>query len=146
LHPSFKDLAAELANKDIHPSIQRIKIFEYLIKNPCHPTVDQVYKDLHIEIPTLSKTTVYNTMKLFVETGLVKILTIEENEIRYDIITETHGHFKCEECGAIYNFKLDIDSIAIEELSGFRVSNKNVYFEGVCPKCLLNINKNDRKE
>lgn len=146
MNPLFKDITTELVSKNLRPSIQRIKVLEYLIKNQCHPTVEQIFKDLQREIPTLSKTTIYNTLNLFLETGLVKVLTIEDNETRYDIITETHGHFKCGECGAISNFDIDIDSIETEELIGFKVVDKNVYFKGICPKCLLNINNNDRKE
>lgn len=146
MNPIFKDITTELINKNLRPSIQRIKVLEYLIKNQCHPTVEQIFKDLQREIPTLSKTTIYNTLNLFLEAGLVKVLTIEDNEVRYDIITETHGHFKCGECGSIYNFDIDIDSIDTAELIGFKVVDKNVYFKGICPKCLLNINNNDRKE
>ena len=142
----FKDLSTELITKNIRPSFQRLKVLEYLINNPCHPTVDQIYKDLQSEIPTLSKTTIYNTLDLFQKADLVQVLTIEDNETRYDIITKTHGHFKCEKCGAISNFAVDIDSLIPEELTGFKVMNKNVYFKGVCPKCLSNINNNERKE
>lgn len=142
----FKDLSAELIAKKIRPSFQRLKVLEYLIKNPCHPTVDQIYKDLQGEIPTLSKTTIYNNLDLFHEAGLVKVLTIEDNETRYDIITKNHGHFKCEKCGVISNFTVDIDSLTPEELTGFRVRDKNVYFKGICRECLSNINNNDRRE
>ncbi len=142
----FKDLSTELITKNIRPSFQRLKVLEYLIKNPCHPTVDQIYKDLQSEIPTLSKTTIYNTLDLFQKANLVQVLTIEDNETRYDIITKTHGHFKCEKCGVISNFTVDIDSFIPEELTGFKVMDKNVYFKGVCLKCLLNINNNERKE
>ncbi len=140
---SFEDLPTELKNRNIRPSHQRIKVLEYLIKNQCHPAVDQIYKDLKSEIFTLSKATIYNTLNLFLETGLVRVLAIEENETRFDIITENHGHFKCVECGEIFNFNLDIDSKVSEELTGFKVNDKNVYFKGFCPKCLLNINQND---
>ena len=146
MNPSHKDLSAKLVNKNIRPSIRRIRVLEYLMKNPCHPNVEQIFKELQSEIPTLSKTTIYNTLNIFLEAGLVKALTIEDNETRYDIIIEQHGHFKCEACGIVSNFNLDIDSITTEELSGFKVTDKNVYFKGVCPKCLLNINRNHRKE
>ena len=137
---SFADLPAELKNRNIRPSHQRIKVLEYLIKNQGHPTVDQIYKDLQSEISTLSKATIYNTLNLFLEVGLVRVLTIEESETRFDIITEDHGHLKCEKCGTIFNFNVDIDSIITEPLTGFKVIEKNVYFKGVCPKCLFNIN------
>ena len=56
-----------LVKYGIHPSVQRIAIMDYLIKHRTHPTVDEVYTALSDEIPTLSKTTVYNTLKLFAE-------------------------------------------------------------------------------
>ncbi len=146
MKPLFKKLSAELVNRNIRASMQRIKVLEYLIKNTCHPTVNQIFEALKDEIPTLSKTTIYNILNLFVKTGLVKLLTIEDNNARYDIITKTHGHFKCEECSGISDFNMDIDSIAAEGLNGFKVIDKNVYFKGVCPKCLLDANHNDRKE
>ncbi len=142
----FEDIPTKLAGSNIRPSIQRIKVLEYLIKHQCHPTVEQIYQDLLIEIPTLSKSTVYNTLKLLHDSGLIRILSMEGNESRYDSVTKNHGHFICDECGAIYNFNIDIDSLETEELTGFIVNDKSVCLKGVCPKCLLNINLNYRKE
>ena len=61
------DIGNYLKDHDIKPSYQRMKIFQYLLDNHVHPTVDTIYKALCPEIPTLSKTTVYNTLNLFVE-------------------------------------------------------------------------------
>ena len=69
-----------LKKHDIKPSFQRMRIFEYLLMHPVHPTVDEIYKSLVTEIPTLSKTTVYNTLDLFIEKRIVQMITIEENE------------------------------------------------------------------
>ena len=139
----LKDLSAELKNRKIHPSYQRIKVLEYLNKNQCHPTVDQIFKDLKSEIPTLSKSTIYNTLNLFLKSRLIREINIEDNEIRYDIITKNHGHFKCENCGKIFNFSIDFNSFKTKELSGFKITDKNLYFKGICPNCLSNINNND---
>ncbi len=142
----FKSIADTLKENKIRPSFQRIKVLEYLINNQHHPNVDQIYKDLQSEVPTLSKATIYNTLNLFVKAGLVKVLTIEDKETRYDIVTETHGHFKCEKCGTIYNFEVDPELLASDDLVGFKVVDKNVYFKGICLKCLLDINNENRKE
>lgn len=122
----FENPSTELLNRNIRHSYQRIKVLEYLIKNQCHPTVDQVFRDLQSEIPTLSKSTIYNTLYLFLEAGLIRVITIEDNETHYDIITETHGHFKCQKCGAISNFDIDIDALATGNMIGFKVIEKNV--------------------
>lgn len=111
---------------------------KYLCENLNHPTVDQIYVGLLKEVPNLSKTTVYSTLRIFMDAGLVKVINIEDNETRYDIITETHGHFKCENCGTILNFHVDIDKFTADELHGFKIVDKNVYFKGFCTECLAN--------
>lgn len=141
MEPSFTEIAAELARKNIRSSHQRIKVLEYLIKNRCHPTADQIYNALHQEIPSLSRTTIYNTLSTFQEANLVRVITIEDNEVRYDIMIENHGHFKCESCGTIYNFTVDVDSLTSKDLNNFQIKDKNVYFKGICPRCLSKTNE-----
>ncbi len=143
---SNKEFKAELIKRNIRPSYQRIKVFEYLYINKGHPNAEEIYKELSKEIPTLSKSTIYNTLNSFLEAGMVKMINIEENETRYDIMIETHGHFKCSECNNITNFEIDVDALTVDELNGFRVTDKNIYFKGVCLKCLLNINMRKEKE
>jgi Fe2+ or Zn2+ uptake regulation protein len=135
VEPSFTELSAELARRSIRPSHQRIKILEYLFQNRIHPTVDQIYHALHAEIQFLSRTTVYNTLNAFQKAGLVRVLSIEDNETRYDVMMEDHGHFKCERCGTITNFAIDIDAIPQDDLKGFQINDRNVYFKGICPVC-----------
>lgn len=142
MKPTFEELSNELKKKKIRLSHQRLKVLEYLTLNRCHPTVDQIYVDLQKEVPTLSKTTIYNTLSTLVESGLVRVVTIEDNETRYDIEVNNHGHFKCESCGAIYNFNIDIDSLTSSDLKNFKINDKNVYFKGICPRCLSNIKEN----
>lgn len=132
----FQDLTTLLVQNDIRPSYQRIKIFEYLHNQQVHPTADDIYHALISEIPTLSKSTVYNTLDLFIKNNLVRLLSIEDTEARFDIITNNHGHFKCVSCGEIYNFDIDIDNITIKELDGFSIADKNIFFKGTCNKCL----------
>ncbi len=146
MKPSFDKLKEELRLRNIHLSHQRLKVLNYLTLNHCHPTVDQIFTDLLQEIPTLSKTTVYNTLRILVEAGFVRVITIEDNETRYDIEIENHGHFKCESCGTIYNFEIDINSLASKDLTDFKTNDKNVYFKGICPRCLSNIIKQVKEE
>ena len=125
----------ELQQRNIAPSYQRIMIFKYLTENQNHPTVEQIYGALRASMPTLSKATVYNTLNLFIESGLVRVLSIEDNETRYDVMVQNHGHFKCSYCGNIINFAVNIDRFMTEDLQGFQITQKNVYFYGICPNC-----------
>lgn len=133
---TFEDLSLELKSKNIRLSHQRLKVLEYVTNHRTHPTVDQIFNDLQKEVPTLSKTTVYNTLSTLIEAGLVKLITIEDNETRYDIDTENHGHFKCESCGKIFDFDININSLETEELNNFKIINRDVYFKGTCPNCI----------
>jgi len=139
---SFEGLSDLLKKSKIRPSHQRLKILEYLINNQCHPTVDQIFNDLNKDIPTLSKSTVYNTLNSLLEVHLVRVINIEDNETRYDINTKDHGHFKCESCGNIYDFNIDMNGFSTDELNGFEINDKSVYFKGTCTGCLFNKNIN----
>jgi Fur family peroxide stress response transcriptional regulator len=142
MKPSFEELKQELNKINIKLSHQRLKILEFLSQNQCHPTVDQIFTALQKDIPTLSKTTVYNTLRTLIEAGLVRAITIEDHETRYDIITEDHGHFKCESCGDIYDFTIDMDSLTSNDLNNFKILDKNVYFKGYCPRCFQKTEEN----
>lgn len=67
-----------LLDHNIKPSVQRIAIMQYLMEYPVHPSADDIYTALSPSMPTLSKTTVYNTLKLFSEQGAAQMLTIDE--------------------------------------------------------------------
>ncbi|HHW49163.1 MAG TPA: transcriptional repressor [Clostridiaceae bacterium] len=136
MRAKMEDITNKLKSNNIRLSHQRLKVLEYLDHNRIHPTVEQIYEGLHDEIPTLSKTTIYNTLNALTESGLVKVLTIEDNETRYDIRTDAHGHFKCTACGEIYDFEVNMDSLEIQGLNGFRVYSRDMYFSGICPKCM----------
>lgn len=137
---TFENLLEQLKIKNIRLSHQRLKVLEFLVNNRIHPTVDQIFAQLRKEIPTLSKTTIYNTLDALVEAGLVKVITIEDNETRYDIDTKNHGHFKCESCGTIYDFNININSLETKDLKGFKIYSKEVYFKGICEDC---VNQNE---
>lgn len=124
-----------LQKHNIKPSYPRIKVMEYLIRMQDHPTVDRIYNELAKEMPTLSKTTVYNTLNLFIDSNVARLVAIEDNETRYDADTSDHGHFKCLECGKIYDFDIKVDAVE-EGLSQFRIKEKNLYYKGICPICI----------
>ncbi len=145
MKPLLEKIKQELKLKNISLSHQRLMVLEYLTQNnQCHPTVEQIFTGLQKDIPTLSKTTVYNTLRILAEAGLVRVITIEDNETRYDVNTQNHGHFKCESCGKINDFYIDIDSLACEELGNYQINDKDVYFKGICQSCLVNIEKSNR--
>lgn len=131
----------ELKKRNLRFSEERLKILKYLVGDRSHATADQIYRALHTDLPTLSKTTVYNTLKALLRAGMIREIEIDDHETRYDIIIENHGHFKCESCGTIYDFSINIDSLTSGDLNNFKINDRNVYFKGICPGCLSNINE-----
>lgn len=124
-----------LMKEGINPSYQRLKIFEYLQKNKVHPTVDTIYSDLCTHIPTLSKTTIYNTLNLFEQRDIIRSLTIEKNELRYECDLRPHAHFKCSQCGKIYDIWKELPRITEGSVEGHVIAEQQIYLKGVCKNC-----------
>ena len=131
----FEELRNFLIGNEIQPSYHRLKILEFLVTNHVHPTVDTIFKNISKGIPTLSKTTIYNTLNLFIEKEITKPLTIEENEVRYDIKTHNHAHFKCINCGEIEDIEIQKEGICINGLDSKLIQEYHVYLKGLCEKC-----------
>jgi Fur family ferric uptake transcriptional regulator/Fur family peroxide stress response transcriptional regulator len=121
-----------LREAGVKPSLQRMAIMKYLVNHAIHPTVDTIYSELAPEIPTLSKTTVYNTLKLLEDTGAIQSITIDEKNVRYDADISNHAHFKCKKCGKIIDLALDFIPPKIEKL---QINEYQVYYKGLCEDC-----------
>lgn len=129
------NISAYLKTNGIKPSYQRIKIYEYLMRTKEHPSVDTIYRALVPAIPTLSKTTVYNTLDLFVEHHIAFLISIEENEARYDADTSLHGHFRCISCQRVIDFDVEQENINFEGPPGSEIQEKHVFYKGLCEHC-----------
>ncbi len=123
-----------LEEHDIKPSYQRMQVLEYLINNESHPTADTIFTDIHAKSPVISKATVYNTLNLFAQKGLVSTMMTDKLEVRYDILTEQHGHFVCKECGRVYNFEHHYPNEYVG-LDDFDIQKEEIVLKGVCKNC-----------
>ena len=129
-------IAEQLSNSGIKPSFARMHIFNYIKTSKNHPTVDIIYNDLVDILPTLSKTTVYNTLNVLMEANLVKSLNLYENEKRYDIINDNHSHFLCEKCHNIYDIPYEDSNLLPEAYENFKIKEKQILLKGICESCL----------
>ena len=119
-------------------TIQRQIIFEALQQFETHPTVEEVYQKVHQSYPTISKVTVYRNLRLLAENGLVKKVMLPEDMERYDKRTDRHYHFKCRNCGALYDIDVDFPENmdeAVRSKYGFEVDEHDVVFNGLCSEC-----------
>lgn len=129
-----------LENNGIKPSAQRLAIMQYLLDHKTHPTVDEIYNALSPSMPTLSRTTVYNTLKLFVENKVALMLGIEEKTTHFDGDTSLHAHFQCLECGAIYDIFVNdlpqLNNVDVPQIGNLQIKETEVYYKGYCNNCL----------
>src|SRR4030042_1757271 len=128
---------AGLKDKGILLTIQRSAILEFLQGNTHHPTADEIYQSLRGMYPALSRATVYNTLDLFKQHGLVHEVTIERNKAHYDYNTEPHHHFLCRHCGGIYD--VGVEGVSLERggwLDGHKIEEARLYLSGICSACL----------
>lgn len=128
-----------LLKYNIKPSMQRIAIMEYLMEHHTHPSADEIYTALSHSMPTLSKTTVYNTLKLFSEQGAALMLTIDDRNANFDADTSPHAHFFCKECGKIYDLAYPKEAIGREgdsRIDGHETKEMHCYYKGICKNCL----------
>lgn len=129
----------KLVEKGIHLSQQRIAIMDYLLKHKTHPTAEDIYRDLSPSMPSLSRTTVYNTLKLFSDHEAVLVLNIDDRNARFDGYTHHHAHFMCSNCEQLYDVPIPDHQVAIVRanpgLDGFRVRSVQIDYHGLCPRC-----------
>lgn len=135
-----KDYTKILRQHGIRPSVQRLAVYDYLWKNRTHPTAEEIFTALAPSIATLSRTTIYNTLRLFTEKGAAQMITIEEKEMRFDVLTEIHGHFKCTSCGMVSDFDLDGDYLRKHLPKNARGETFQVHVHGTCAKCAAKTN------
>ena len=138
------NVVERLTEYGIKPSVQRIVIMEYLMTHRTHPTADEVYTALCDSIPTLSKTTVYNTLKLFAQQKAALMLTINDNLVRFDGDTSLHSHFLCRRCGRVHDLPYSGKKREARELQieGHAVEEIHHYYKGICKECKEKENLN----
>ena len=127
-----------LSRYNIKPSPQRMAIMTYLLEHKTHPTIEEIYKSLSPDMPTLSKTTIYNTLYLFVENGAASMLTINEKTTCYDYDTSPHAHFICKKCNKVTDLFYGVENMipSRQEIEGNRIVDMQVYYRGICKDCL----------
>ena len=119
-------------------TVQRQIILDTLRKLNTHPSIDEIYADIHEEHPSISKTTVYRNLRQLAENGVIRQVLLPDGLERYDERTSQHYHFRCKNCGSILD--VDIDYLAginstVQGKYGIQVDEHDVIFSGFCRQC-----------
>ena len=123
----------------------RIAILDYLMEHHTHPSVDTIFGDVRKSFPNLSRTTVYNTVKILSEKGLAQMITIDGEHVSIDGDMSPHAHLLCRRCGRIVDIPLlgvsGEDAGGTFMVGGNRVEEIHHYYKGICQECLTRQNK-----
>jgi Fe2+ or Zn2+ uptake regulation protein len=117
-------------------SQQREKILEFVKNTSVHPTADMVYEKLKAEIPSISLGTVYRNLQMLAEQGMINKLSTGSGADRFDGDTGSHTHFKCDNCGKI--FDIDDNDKTDYPSTEHHITGKHVTYSGMCIDCLEN--------
>ncbi len=124
-----------LREKNLKVTPQRLEIIKYLDEKRVHPDADMIFTELKSKNPSLSRTTVYNTLELLMEHNVVTGLCISGKEMRYCYEETIHHHFLCKECGEIIGFDFDVPDLENLMSRGFQVDEVHLYSKGLCKEC-----------
>jgi Fur family iron response transcriptional regulator len=126
-----RDVIDRLRRYGITPTAQRLVIAEYVLAANDHPSADQVWVRVRERMPVVSRATVYNTLNLFVEKGLIRSFALTEGKQVFDPNVENHHHFIDDESGEIHDVPwaaLAVQGVA--DLDGVDVSEYQVVLHG----------------
>lgn len=127
----MKNAISILRQCHIQPTPQRIAVVEFVLKSNDHPSADDVLSYARKKCPTVSRATVYNTLNLLVEKGLLGMQTIKEGAIVFDPNLEKHHHFIDSETGDIYDIPWDqLEVKGKEKLKDFEIVEFQVILRG----------------
>jgi len=118
---------------------QRIEIFRELAKSLDHPDADTICRSVRKRIPTISLDTVYRTLWLLLDLGLVNTLGTSRERTRFDANMKSHHHFVCSVCGMtrdFYNEELNSLEVRQSAKSLGQVKTTHVEARGVCLACV----------
>lgn len=115
----------------IQPSAQRVAVADYVLSTDDHPSAEQVWARVKERFPMLSRATVYNTLNLFVEKGLLRELVIAEGKVVFDPKLTPHHHFIDDETQSIVDIPWEALQVKnMDALRGFDVREYQVVMRG----------------
>lgn len=138
---SFKE---KLKEKGCKLTLQRRSVLDVLIEhNDEHLSTEEIYGEVKKKYPEIGLATVYRTVQLFEEMGIVDRLNFDDGCSRFELASEDsvhhHHHLICETCNRVYEVENDLLSeieAEIERVYQFKIHDHNLMFYGKCKNCV----------
>jgi len=124
---------------------QRLAICQLLVNNTEHPSAQSIHEQLRQDYPSLSLTTVYNTLEALVRLGAIHNLGNDVGgTVRYDAETTPHANLICTSCNRIIDFHSPHVQALTNDVTGrspYRITGARVLYYGLCEQCQQNQEK-----
>lgn len=136
---SLDDFRRRCKEQGLAFTFQRQIIYEAVVDSIEHPTPERIYEQVRLRIPSISLGTIYKNVKTFLDSGVLKEVTLHHGSLRLESNMVPHHHLVCSSCKAIF----DIEESAVEPVQlpagklppGFSIKQCRVEFVGVCRNC-----------
>ncbi len=141
-----KAFNAFAAKKGLRSTHQRDIILDVFLSTHEHLSVEELYLKVKISHPGIGQATVYRTLKLFVEAGLAREMTLSDGQTRYEhqLAGEHHDHLICIRCNAIIEFEDETIERLQKEIAqrhGFVLTSHKMQLCGLCPACKDSVSR-----
>jgi Fur family transcriptional regulator, peroxide stress response regulator len=136
----FRNACRDAGLKITH---QRLEIFRELAKTGEHPDAETLYKAVSRRMPTVSLDTVYRTLWLLIDLGVIVPLGHSQERMRFDANMASHHHFVCRRCGLTRDIaeQEDLRARVPKEANELgRVERAVIEFRGLCARCVQQDN------
>lgn len=108
-----------------------------------HPTAEQLYATVHKNNPTISKSTVYRNLNVFLEDKLIRKIKVLGGPDRFDFISKEHYHAICKNCGKVFDFMgcfFNKDFMEhVHNQTGITMDIDSITIYGICEDCKSKI-------
>ena len=134
------DPARILREAGLRATPQRLAIVREVLERN-HPTAGEVFESVRLEFPTMGLGTVYATLKMMSERGLLNVLPVSD-AVRFDANIQPHANLICNQCGSIVDFD-DCDDVLAQLRertsagAGFAFAAEHIDLYGTCASCAL---------
>jgi Fur family transcriptional regulator, ferric uptake regulator len=139
MHLTEKTLIATLRKNGYKLTPQRMAVIDTIISRSDHLTAAQLYEKVHEAHPEIGLVTVYRTLQLLNQLGLICELHAVGNCPTYTLSnSQHHHHIICSRCGRVVDFTgrfLDELETKLARESGFKIDGHTLEFTGICRTC-----------
>lgn len=132
---SDEQLSAALRERGQRVTTQRIVLLRALRQLGAHTSADELLQTVQDALPALSLPTVYATLDLFEELGLVRRVAVGSGPGLYEPVLDGHHHLVCRTCGGVEDVRAPVDLVPAIAATGGRAVSAEVVLSGLCADC-----------